>query len=89
MSGIHSQALLAKTAGDWMGDAGFLRCLDCRCRRPLYFGDLSLQRGYVTGKEKIDGRFFVKLHLEAVRQDGMTHTEAEALVELPSRCFGK
>ena len=48
-----------------------------------------MQRGYVTGKEKIDGRFFVKLHLEAVRQDGVTHTEAEALVELPSRCFGK
>lgn len=89
VSGIHSQALLAKTAGDWMGDAGFLRCLDCRCRRPLYFGDLSSQRGYVTGKEKIDGRFYVKLHLEAVRQDGVTHTEAEALVELPSRCFGK
>lgn len=85
VSGIHSQALLAKSAGDWMGDAGFLRCLDCRCRRPLYFGDLSLQRGRVTGKEKIDGRFFVKLHLEAVRRDGVVHTEAEALVELPSR----
>lgn len=89
VSGIHSQALLAKTAGDWMGDAGFLRCLDCRCRRPLYFGDLSFQRGRVTGKEKKDGRFFVRLHLEAVRQDGVIHTEAEALVELPSRGCGK
>ena len=85
VSGIHSQALLAKSAGDWMGDAGFLVCLDCRCRKPLYYGDLSFQRGRVTAKEERGGRFFVRLYLEAVRQDGVIHTEAEALVELPSR----
>ena len=85
VSGIHSQALLAKSAGDWMGDAGFLVSLDCRCRKPLYYGDLSFQRGRVTAKEERGGRFFVRLHLEAVRQDGVIHTEAEALVELPSR----
>ena len=85
VSGIHSQALLAKSAGDWMGDAGFLVCLDCRCRKPLYYGDLSFQRGRVTAKEEREGRFLVRLHLEAVRQDGVIHTEAEALVELPSR----
>ncbi|MDO4408297.1 MAG: MaoC family dehydratase N-terminal domain-containing protein [Eubacteriales bacterium] len=85
VSGIHSQALLAKSAGDWMGDAGFLVCLDCRCRKPLYYGDLSFQRGRVTAKEERGERFFVRLYLEAVRQDGVIHTEAEALVELPSR----
>ena len=85
VSGIHSQALLARSAGDWMGDEGFLRSLDCRCRRPLYFGDLSTQRGYVDGKYEEEGRFYVTLHMEGVRQDGVVHTEAEAVVQLPSR----
>ena len=39
----------------------------------------------MTAKEERGGRFFVRLYLEAVRQDGVIHTEAEALVELPSR----
>lgn len=87
VSGVHSQALLAKLAGDWMGDAGFLCSLDCRCRRPLYFGDLSTQRGYVTGKSRNEktGDCYVNLRLEGVRQDGVVHTEAEAVVRLPSR----
>lgn len=89
VSGVHSQALLARLAGDWMGDAGFLRSLDCRCRRPLYFGDLSIQRGYVTGKSRDEqtGETFVILRLEGARQDGVVHTEAEAVVRLPSRAF--
>lgn len=83
--GIHSQALLAKFVSDWMGDAGFLRSLDCRCRKPLYYGDLSIQRGRVTGTCVRDGKQYALLHLEAVRQDGVVHTEAEAAVLLPSR----
>ena len=85
VSGIHSQTLLAKSVGDWMGDAGMLRSLDCRCKKPLYFGDVTTQRGRVTGKYVRDGRFFVRLKMEAVRQDGVVHTEAEAEVELPRR----
>ena len=85
VSGIHSQALLAKSVSDWMGDAGLLRILDCRCLRPLYYGDLSFQRGSVTGRFEKDGRCFVNLELEAVRQDGTVHTTASAVVELPSR----
>lgn len=85
VSGIHSQTLLAKSVGDWMGDAGMLRSLDCRCKKPLYFGDVTTQRGRVTGKYVRDGRFFVRLKMEAVRQDGVIHTEAEAEVELPRR----
>ena len=85
VSGIHTQALLAKSVGDWMGDEGFLRTLDCRCRRPLYFGDLSIQSGIVAGKYEKDGKCYVKLHMQAVRQDSVVHTMAEALVELPSR----
>lgn len=84
VSGIHSQALLAKAVSDWMGDEGVLRTLDCRCRRPLYYGDLSIQRGRVTGKLEESGKHYVVLKMEAVRQDGVVHTEAEALVEL--RC---
>ena len=82
VSGIHSQALLAKAVSDWMGDDGFLSSLDCRCRRPLYYGDLSTQRGKVTGKFEENGKRFAVLRLEAVRQDGVVHTEAEAVVEL-------
>ncbi len=85
-SGIHSQTLLARLISDWMGDAGFLTVLDCHCRKPLYFGDLSFQRGRVTGKCVTKDRgHLVKIELEAVRQDGVIHTTAEALVRLPSR----
>ena len=68
-----------------MGDAGFLRTLDCRCRRPLFFGDLSIQSGIVAAKYEKDGKYYVKLQMQAVRQDSVVHTMAEALVELPSR----
>ena len=83
--GIHSQALLAKSVSDWMGDAGLLRSLDCRCRKPLFYGDLSIQRGRVTGKYERDGKYYAVLQLEAVRQDGVVHTEAQALVQLPGK----
>ena len=86
VSGIHSQALLAKSVSDWMGDAGFLRVLDCKCRKTLYYGDLSTQRGCVTRKYEKGGKHFAVLKMEALRQDGIVHTEAEAVVELPSRC---
>lgn len=82
-SGIHAQALLAKLISDWMGDAGFLRSLDCRCRRPLYYGDLSIQRGKVLHTYEENGEYLVVLQVEAVNQDGVLHTEAEALVALP------
>ena len=85
VSGIHSQAILAKSVSDWMGDAGFLRILDCRCRRPLYYGDLSIQKGTVTDKYRENGRAFVVLQMKALRQDEVTHTDAEAIVELPCR----
>lgn len=85
VSGVHSQALLAKSAGDWMGDAGFLRTLDCRCRKPLFYGDLTRQRGIVEAKYEAEGRSFVRLRLEAHRQDGILHTEADAVIELPRR----
>ena len=84
VSGIHSQALLAKSVSDWMGDDGFLRILDCQCRKPLYYGDLSFQRGCVTDKFEEDGKYMVKLEMEAVRQDGVPHTTAQAIVELTS-----
>ena len=83
--GIHSQALLGKAVSDWMGDDGFLRILDCQCRKPFYFGDLSFQRGTVTGKFERDGKYYVNLDMEAVRQDGVPHTTAQAVVELPAR----
>ena len=85
VSGIHSQALLAKSVSDWMGDFGFLRSLDCRCRKPLYFGDISFQRGRVTGRFEKEGNYYAELELEAVRQDGTRHTTAKAIVRLPSR----
>ena len=85
VSGIHSQALLGKAVSDWMGDDGFLRILDCQCRKPFYFGDLSFQRGTVTGKYERDGKYYVNLDMEAVRQDGVPHTTAQAVVELPAR----
>ena len=85
VSGIHSQALLAKSVSDWMGDDGILRVLDCQCRKPLYYGDLSIQHGRVSDKYEKDGNYYVTLQMEAVRQDGTPHTSARAVVQLPAR----
>ena len=84
-SGIHSQTLLARAVGDWMGDAGFLVSLDCSCKKPLFYGDLSTQRGTVVNKYEKNGQHYVEMQVEAVRQDGVVHTDALAVVRLPAR----
>lgn len=83
--GIHNQAIIAKTISDWMGDQGFLKVLDCHCRRALYYGDLSIQSGVVVGKLTNGKEHLIELDMKATRQDGVVHTNAEAIVSLPSR----
>lgn len=83
--GIHNQTLLSRTVSDWMGDAGFLKVLDCQCRRSMYFGDVSYQTGVVTKKYIKNDENLVELQLKAARQDGVVHTTATAVVRLPSK----
>lgn len=83
--GVHNQALIAKTVSDWMGDDGALKVLDCQCRKILYYGDLSIQSGVVTKKYKEGKEYLVKIKMQAARQDGEVHTQADAIVSLPSR----
>jgi acyl dehydratase len=68
---------------DWVGDAGFVRMLDVKLRRPNIFGDVSWCRGKVTGKRVEDGIHLVDLDVHVENQLGETTAGGTATVELP------
>ena len=68
---------------DWVGDAGFVRMLDVKLRRPNIFGDVSWCRGKVTGKRVEDGIHLVDLDVHVENQLGETTAAGTATVELP------
>ena len=69
---------------DWAGDAGFVRMLDVKLRRPNIFGDVSWCRGTVTGKRVEDGAHLVDLAVHVENQLGETTAAGTATVELPT-----
>ena len=76
---------LGQLLTNWIGDAGFLRALDVRLRRPNIFGDVSWCRGQVTGKRVEDGAHLVELAVHVENQLGEVTATGTAAVELPSR----
>jgi len=66
---------------NWMGDAGRLCEVESHFRSPNYIGDTTWYRGTVTA---VEGRE-VTIEVEGTNQHGRTHTDARAVVELPSR----
>lgn len=69
---------------NWIGDAGFLRILDVRLRRPNIFGDVSRCRGQVVDKRIQDGAFLVDIEVRVENQLGEKTAEGSAVVELRS-----
>jgi acyl dehydratase len=69
---------------DWMGDAGFLKGLNCQLRRPNVFGDTQFLSGVVRDKfVDEDGDSVVSLTLEGINQIGERTTTGSAVVQLP------
>lgn len=70
---------------DWCGDAGFLRELDARLKRPNVLGDVTVLSGTVTAVAGDADPPWVTCAIEATNQRGEVTLEATAVVELPSR----
>lgn len=71
---------------DWMGDAGFLRKLNVRLRRPNFVGDTSWVRGEVVSTEVLPDNHDVGqciCRISVVNQEDETTATAEAVIELP------
>ncbi len=76
---------LGQLLTNWMGDAGFLRNLKVRVRRPNIFGDVSWCQARVVEKRLEERVHVVDLELAVVNQLGETTAEGSAVVALPSR----
>lgn len=76
---------LGQLLSNWMGDAGFVRRLSVRVRRPNVFGDVSWCTGTLTDKRLEDGVPVVELALAVVNQLNETTATGTALVALPAR----
>ena len=76
---------MAHLVTNWAGDAGLVRNLTVRVRRPNIFGDTTWCRGRVTGKRAEDGVYMADLELWADNQEGQRNTDGTATVVLPSR----
>jgi hypothetical protein len=70
---------------DWSGDAGFVRELDARLKRPNVLGDTTYLTGVVTAIDATGPCRTVTCAVTATNQRGEVTLEADAVVELPSR----
>jgi acyl dehydratase len=84
-NGPQRIGMISTCATNWMGDAGFLRELSIRLRKPVIFGDVTYTRGEVTGKRMEDGMALVDVKLWAENQLGDTTASGTGVIELPLR----
>jgi acyl dehydratase len=73
---------------NWMGDAGFLECLDVQVRRHNIIGDLTTCRARVVSVEG-GAQGGVELQVWAENQRGEVTASGRARVRLPSRALGQ
>jgi len=67
---------------NWIGDAGFLECLNVQIRRHNIIGDLTTCRATVTSVDPVSG--VVELTVQAENQRGERTALGDARVRLPS-----
>lgn len=74
---------LGQLMTDWVGDAGIVRVLDVKLRRPNIFGDVSLCRGQIVDKRVEGGALLVDVEVYVENQLGERTAEGTAVAELP------
>ncbi len=70
---------------DWMGDAGFLKRLDCSHTAMFFHGDTAYIHGRVTRKYVENGEHLVDLDAWSETQDRIVFTTAKATIRLLSK----
>jgi acyl dehydratase len=84
-NGVMRFAWVCPLVTNWMGDAGVLRRLYVQVRTPIIYGDATWYRGTVAEKKMDAGGAVVTIRLTGVNQAGITSTNGEAEVVLPTR----
>jgi acyl dehydratase len=70
---------------NWMGDDGFLKKLDARCKLFNVFGDTQFLKGMVTKKYEGENEYLVDIEIRTENQRGENTMPGHATVSLPSR----
>jgi acyl dehydratase len=70
---------------NWMGDDGFLKKLDARCKLFNVFGDTQFLKGTVTKKYQEGNQYLVDIEIRTENQRGENTMPGHATVSLPSK----
>jgi acyl dehydratase len=84
-AGWQNEANIAHLICNWMGDDGFVKCLDLQHRAVLFLGEMSTQKGKVRRKYVENGEHLVDLEVWGENREGIGHTVGSATVRLVSR----
>lgn len=85
-SGVQMNCWMTHLITNWMGDAGFLKAIETRIRRPLHRESLALCKGEVAKKYIEGDKHLVDLHITVEDHLGeLMIPNGSATVVLPSR----
>jgi hypothetical protein len=70
---------------NWMGDDGFLKKLDARCKLFNVFGDTQFLGGTVTRKYQEGNEYLADIEIRTTNQQGENTMPGHATVSLPSK----
>lgn len=79
------EAYISEALSNWMGDAGFIKKLSHRARKPCYHGDMIFTKGSVVRKFECDGEALVEVSITTVNQNGVEICPSKAIIRLPRR----
>lgn len=81
-NGVMRFAWVTPYITNWMGDAGFLKKLDCQVRKPMIYGDTIRYTGQVSGKGEGGS---VEIEFTGLNQLGEVASKGTAEVILPAK----
>lgn len=84
-SGRQNEGNIGHLISDWMGDAGFVKLLNCSHRNTFFHGDTAYTHGKVIKKYVEDGDHLIELEAWSETQDHIKFTIAYATVKLVSK----
>jgi hypothetical protein len=88
VTGQFKTALLERMIMEWGGPKTWVRSMDVQYRVWDHFFEVKIFRGTVAGKREENGKHWVDLEIEMLREDERQTTKGTAAVLLPSRAKG-
>jgi acyl dehydratase len=82
---VQHEMNIAHLISNWMGDDGFVKCLELQCREVTFLGEMSTIKGKVIKKHVENNEHLVDLEVWGETETGIKHTVGTASVRLLSR----